>query len=385
VLADRRPVIALVTDAIAPWHRGGKEVRYHEIARRLTAHADVHVYTMKWWSGGSVHRAEGVTYHALSPLLPLYQGERRSIRQAIVFALCCFRLLTARFDVIEADHMPYMQLFPLRIVTWLRRKRLVVTWHELWGPEYWLNYLGPSGRIGWLLESVAMRLPDTIVAASSHTAARIGEFTGGSVPVSVAPNGIDLVVVDGASTGDDPADIVVVGRLLPHKRIDLLLQALAILKEEGLPLTARVVGAGPQLEALTSQAAALGLKDFIDFRQDIDGQEALYTVLKAARVAVFPSEREGFGVAVLEALACGVPVITTSAPANFARFLVEEAGAGGVVCEPSAAAIADAIRVILERAPADPGDISWIAKYDWKDIVDRVYMPAFALRGSTLT
>ena len=47
----RRPVVALVTDAIYPYFRGGKELRYHEVAQRLGQRADVHVFTMKWWDG----------------------------------------------------------------------------------------------------------------------------------------------------------------------------------------------------------------------------------------------------------------------------------------------------------------------------------------------
>ena len=138
--------LAFVTDAIYPYHQGGKEVRYHELTRRLASQASVHVYTMKWWDGPAVVRAHGVTYHAISPLLPLYRGKRRSIMQAIVFALACLRLAFRRFDVIEADHMPYIQLFSLRLVATLRRRRLFVTWHEVWGSDYWRSYLGRAGR-----------------------------------------------------------------------------------------------------------------------------------------------------------------------------------------------------------------------------------------------
>jgi glycosyltransferase involved in cell wall biosynthesis len=372
VRSESRPVFALVTDAIGPWHRGGKEQRYVELAGRLAERAEVHIYTMNWWQGERIRRDGDVTYHAIAPLLPLYSGPRRSIRQAIVFAICCLRLLTERFDVIEADHMPYVQLFPLRLVAWLRRKRLVVTWHECWGPDYWRSYLGQPGRIGWLLERAAMRLPDMIIAASPQTADRLQEFTGGRVPIVIAPNGIDLAIINEVEAAGDPADVVVVGRLLPHKRIDLLLEALAILKEEGRPVTARIVGSGPQLADLTMRATALGLGDFVDFRQDIGDQKLLYGVLKASRVAVFPSEREGFGIAVLEALACGTPVITTSAPANYAQYLIGEA-AGGVVCDPTAPALADAIRDTLERTGIDAGyDTSWLQRYNWTAIADSV-------------
>jgi glycosyltransferase involved in cell wall biosynthesis len=373
-MAERtRPVIALVTDAIGPYHRGGKEQRYRELAARLALRAEVHVYTMKWWPGPRTRREAGVTYHAIAPLRPLYSGNRRSIRQAVMFAVCCLRLLTARFDVIEADHMPYMQLFPLRVVATLRRKRLVVTWHECWGPDYWRSYMGAPGRIGWLLESIAMRLPDAIIAASAQTAERLREFTGGRVEVVVAPNGIDLQQVGRAPATADEADVIAVGRLLPHKRIDLLLEALAILDEEDQPVTARIVGAGPQGPALRAQAAALGLADFVDFRDDVGDQAALYGLIKASRVAVFPSEREGFGIAVLEALACGVPVITTSAPDNHARHLLAGSPHAGIVCEPSAPGVADAIRLLLARrtGSARP-DGEWLSQYDWESVTDSV-------------
>ena len=175
-MPDRRRRIALVTDAIGPYHHGGKEQRYLQLAPRLAAKADVHVYTMKWWQGPRVRRHDGVTYHAISPRIALYAGTRRSIVEAVVFALCCLRLVTARFDVLEADHMPYIPLFTLKLVAVVRRRRLVVTWHECWGPNYWRTYLGLAGRFGWMLESLAMRLPDTIIAASPQTGARLQEM-----------------------------------------------------------------------------------------------------------------------------------------------------------------------------------------------------------------
>ena len=375
-MSERRQVVALVTDAIGPWHRGGKESYYQELVRRLADHAEVHVYTMHWWDGPRVRVEDNVTYHAICPKRSLYNERRRSIRQALLFAVCCLRLLTARFDVIEADHMPYMQLFPLRLVATLRRKRLVVTWHECWGPDYWRRYMGQPGRIGWLLESLALRLPDAIISTSPLTAERVSELTRGRVPVTTATYGIDLASFAHVDRATDSSDVVAVGRLLPHKRIDLLLEALAILNDEGRPLTARIIGTGPQLEALRTQAQGLGLSAFVEFRQDITDQRHLYASLKAAQVAVFPSEREGFGIAVLEALACGVPVVTTSAQANYAQWLIT-GDADGIVCEPTAPALADAIGTVLDRPRSATSDAAWLKQYDWSAITESV---ATALR-----
>jgi glycosyltransferase involved in cell wall biosynthesis len=76
---------------------------------------------------------------------------------------------------------------------------------------------------------------------------------------------------------------------------------------------------------------------------------------------------------VLEALACGTPVITTSAPANYAQYLIDEAAGGGVVCDPTAPALAYAIRDTLERTGIDAGyDTSWLRRYSWATTADSV-------------
>lgn len=371
---SRRPSVALVTDALYPYHRGGKEIRYYEVSRRLANHAEVRIYTMNWWKGERRRREGAVSYEAISPLLPLYAGQRRSVKQAVVFALACLRLLFRRFDVIEADHMPYIQLFTLRLVASLRRKRLVVTWHETWGPDYWREYMGPLGRVGWWCERFAMRLPDAIIAASHETAKRLEAWLGGDVPILVAPNGVDMDQIDRADPAREGTDIVTVGRLLDHKRVDRLIDAVALLHADGMPVTCRIIGDGPEREALHEQARALGVAHAIDFRHDVRGQDDLYSLLKAGRVFVFPSEREGFGIAVLEALACGLPVVTTWARDNLARHLVSTA-ARGVVCEPSAPAIAKAVMGVLgaprEASGGQPLE-AWLREFHWGSVTDRI-------------
>src|SRR3984885_8606156 len=171
--AHRQTVVALVSDAIYPYFRGGKEFRYHELSARLSRRADVHVFTMKWWDGPSVRREGHITFHATSPLYEMYVGERRSFREAIFFALSCLRLLWFRFDVLEADQFPNFHIFTLRVVAWIKRKPLTVTWHEVWGHAYWSQYLGKkTAKLAWFVEWLSMRIPDQLIAASDQTAAR---------------------------------------------------------------------------------------------------------------------------------------------------------------------------------------------------------------------
>ena len=380
----RRPVVALVVDAIFPYHIGGREIRYYELTARLARAADVHVYTMRWWRGPRKVVDGNVTFDAITKAHPMYIDGRRAIKQALFFTLGCFRLLGCRFDVLDADHMPYLHIPVLRAIATLKRKRLVVTWHEVWGKAYWRDYLGLAGYLAWFVEWFAMRLPDHIVAASPQTAERLTAITGGKASVTVAPNGVDFDVVRNTEPDAARTDFVVVGRLIGHKRVDMLFDAMALLNATGLPTTCRVVGDGPSREALQRHAAALGLSDAVDFRHDLVEQKDVYALVKAAKVAVFPSEREGFGAAVLEALACQVPVVTTSSPDNLSQHLVSRS-ARGRVCHPSAWSLADALRVALEDDTARPdglGSDSWLEQYSWEATARHV---AEVLRIQTTT
>lgn len=157
--ARRRPVVAFVSDATYPYFRGGKEFRYHELSERLSQRADVHVFTLKWRDGPSTRWEGHVTFHAASPLCAMYTEERRSFREAIFFALGCLRLLWFRFDVLGADQFPDFHIFTLRVIAWIKRKPLTVTWHEVWDHDYWRQYLGRTAKIAWLVEWLSMRLP----------------------------------------------------------------------------------------------------------------------------------------------------------------------------------------------------------------------------------
>ncbi len=324
----RRLSVAVVTDAIHPYHRGGKESRYYQLLPRLNQRCDARLYTMHWWPERTKTIVDqGVPYEAITRLVALYKSGRRSIVQALVFAVGCLRLLTKRFDVVEADHMPYLQIVTLWLVTRIRRRPLVVTWNEVWGPEYWRTYLGGlSGAIAWWIERVAMSCPDEILAVSEGTAARLRSYVGNAVPIRVIPNAIDLDMIGNVPPAppESSADLLYVGRLMDHKGVGQLIEAVALL---GPDLAARVliVGNGPEKEKLEQQVRDAGLSEVVNFRSDVADSAEVFALMKSAKVFVFPSVREGFGIAVLEALACGTRVITTSHPDEL------RAGSGGPV------------------------------------------------------
>ncbi len=126
-MKEKKIKIAIVSDAIYPYNKGGKEKRIFELSTRLARSGfDVHIYCMKWWKENVNQKIENnVHLHAISKYYPLYSGKRRSITQAILFAVSCLRLLKEDFDIIEVDHMPHFVLFSTKIVTLLKRKNFM--------------------------------------------------------------------------------------------------------------------------------------------------------------------------------------------------------------------------------------------------------------------
>ena len=345
-------VLAVVTDALEPFNTGGKEARYAALLPRLTGHGiSVDIYTMHWWNGPRDRRLGTMGLHAICPGLPLYHGARRSIRQAVTFAACSLRMMTRSYDVLEADAIPFLHLFPLKLVTTVRRKRLVVTWHEVWGAAYWRSYLGPLGFVAAALERLAASLPDHILAASAGTAERLEGLGIRPSRITVVPNGIDRDEVERAATASDVGQVVCVGRLLRHKNVHVVIDAVAELRNRGRDVTLTVIGTGPEGERLQAQVAELGLEDLVEIRAPYENRADVLAAMKGATVLAFPTVREGFGMVALEALACGTPVVTSGHPDNHARQLVTD-GVNGFVCDPTAQAMADRLVQVIDGAPA---------------------------------
>ncbi len=318
--------VAVVSDALYPWHTGGKEIRYRHLLSQLPDHdMDVIVYSMRWWDVAPVpvHTSHGsLTYRALCPRVAMYRGKRRSIFQALLFAASTLRLLTEKFDVIEADHMPYLQLIPLRVVASLKRVPLVITWHEVWGKDTWCAYIGRIGSAAALIEQGCIRLPNAIMAASTGTAEKLVSMGARRSRVHVAPNTLDLEHLSGIVADPSAPDLLFVGRLIEHKHADLAIEATRILVERGLDVHLGIVGVGPEESRLRDQVIESKLSDRVTFLMSLTSQNDVWSLIRGTRVLLAPSVREGFGMVVAESLALGTPVVCTDHPDNESRNLI---------------------------------------------------------------
>jgi glycosyltransferase involved in cell wall biosynthesis len=218
-----------------------------------------------------------------------------------------------------------------------------------------------------------------VTATSRLTQERLaGKRRGGEV--ELVPCGIHVDEVRRAAGMDGPRDggvppLIYAGRLLRAKRVDLLLRAVALLASRHPGVLLTVFGDGPHKEALVRLADELGIADRVDFRGHVETSEEVWRHLGAARVAVQPSEREGFGLFPLEAMAAGLPVVYCESPESAVPELVRH-GVEGICTPPEPTALAAALDRLLtdgeEWQRLQRNAVERAAGYDWDEVARRI-------------
>ena len=210
---------------------------------------------------------------------------------------------------------------------WYRGPRVVFLHHvhaEMWG-----MVLPPTlARIG---DAVERRLAppfyrrSRIVTLSESSRDEIVDMLGFRADrVTVARPGIDPRYRPGGRRSPTPL-VVAVGRLVPVKRFDLLMRALAEVKREQPALEAVIIGEGYERPALEALRAELGATDWLRLPGHVE-DDALLDWYRRAWVVASSSQREGWGMTLTEAAACGTPAVATKIAGHADAVLDGESG-----------------------------------------------------------
>ena len=160
-----------------------------------------------------------------------------------------------------------------------------------------------------VLERILMPRGDIYLFESAYSANifhdKIGTPTG---LVRIVHNGVAASEFTPVALAPDATDLVFLGELRPVKGIDTLIDAIANLHRNGQPVTATLIGAGPQEAELRAQAARLDLDRAIRFKSPMRARAAM----ALGRVMVIPSRAESLPYVILETAAAGKPLITTN-------------------------------------------------------------------------
>ena len=313
---------------------GGAEAVTLEIARRLVQAGD----SVEWFSASFPGAAAEETLDGIH----LVRGGRQWSVHLAAWRRYRKRL-RGRFDVVvdEVNTIPFFT--PL----WAGIP-VVMFIHQLAREVWWYESPFPVSAIGYRAEPAYLRLYRrtpviTVSSSTSEDLHRLG-FRG---PVTVIPEGLEPIGPVLGQPAGEPG-FLYVGRLAPSKRVEEMIRALALFRQATGSGLLRLVGAGSEAYArkLDALARSLGIAHQVSFEGRLDADEK-HRLMASATALLMTSVREGWGLVVTEANACGTPAIVYDVPGL--RDSVRD-GHTGLVVEARPEALAEA----MVRLASDP-------------------------------
>jgi len=226
----------------------------------------------------------------------------------------------------------------------------------------------------WLLRN--LRSADHLVSTSGFMAQRTASLSAKLPPLTVVPFGVDTLMFSPASerSNTGPCVIGTVKSLAPIYGIDVLIRAFAILVEQGQEnVRLRIVGDGPDKADLVQLAHTLGVAEQVDFVGAL-AHARVPEELRSMDIFVALSVSESFGVAIIEASACGLPVVVSNA--GGLTEVVQHDTTGFVVPQADPEAAAARLKELiasreLRQRMGKAGRAFVEANFTWGSCVDR--------------
>ncbi len=314
---------------------GGAETHLHEIFGRLAARGHAVTLLTSGWPGSAPRETvDGMDVHRT--------GRRYTFN--VVAPRYYRRHLRGRaFDVVVED----LNKVPVYTPLWVRRP-LVLLVHHLFGLVAFQEVAPYIAAPTWLLEQplpwIYRGVPVEAVSQSTADDLRRRGFRS---EIEIIPNGVDTRFFrPGTGERFETPTLLYMGRLKRYKRVDLIIRALARLRDSGHAGIRLVVGGRGDYDAsLHALARRLGVDDAVDFAGYVSEDEKL-RLLQRSWVHLLTSPKEGWGISNLEAAACGTPSVASDSPGL--RDSVADGRTGFLVPHGDVAAIADRVRAIVE-------------------------------------
>ncbi len=383
------------TGAFLP-HVGGAEVVVHNLALEQT-HMGHEVYVLNWWSRSKNGIRKCLPYRLLSlpPKCRIDELFKRPWRRVILSAWLAYLQRRFRFD---AWHLHYA--YPIGSALPLLQARgiePVLTCHGIDVQTL------PSIHYGVRLDpeidrevTRVLRRCKKLVAIGSDMHREFLEAGCEDARIFDIPNGVSLnqmnsIARDAAarkirSRYEIPPDvpiILTVGRNHPKKGYDLIPAMIESLAREAKPFVWLIVG--PHCESISQMLAVRGLAEHVRVVGSLGLSEKpgtktflfpsaeMVEVFRAADLYAFPTKLEAMGLVVLEAMAAGLPVVTTRVPG--VRDLVDSGVNGYLAREGDAQDMAQCIRTLLLdphlRREMEAQSLQKAQEYDWPRIAQR--------------
>jgi glycosyltransferase involved in cell wall biosynthesis len=342
---------------------GGAEIHLHAVFGRLAARGHQVTLVTSGWEGAPARTT-------LDGMEVIRTGGRHSY------------LLTAPplLRRLLRDHPPHLLVedlnkVPLFAPLWSPVPVLLLV-HHLFGRVAFQEASFPLALATWLLERPIPRVyrgtPTVAVSRSTATDLEVR----GLPPrrITVIPNGIEVGELTSATPGGRFAEptLLYLGRLQRYKRVDLILQALARLRDEGVGARLLVGGKGEHRGELEALSQRLGIGDRVRFLGFVSEAEKL-ELFRRSWVHVLTSPKEGWGISAMEAAGCGTPTVASDSPGL--RDSVRDGETGVLVPHGDVPALAAALSRLLGdaglREEMGRRAVTWAGEHDWDSIAER--------------
>lgn len=344
--------VYMVVRLFFPWV-GGAERQAHKLAKTLkTKRVDVKIST-GWWYRGTPQREtlDGISVYRNHTLWEMFgiRGLRRFGGYLYMLTLL-WHLWRRRgeYDILHVHGLNYHAAVAVLAARWFRRKTVVKLANSGQASDIHKMRIGQQLPLSRFLLPLALQ-SDRFVATNREI---VQELIAAGVPadrITQLPNGVETDSISAKANYDlhDTVRLIFVGRLHQQKGLDVLFTAFQQLlkKRPHLNLQLQLLGDGPLREDLLAQAQQLGIASQVEF---VGMTEQVFDYLQQADIFILPSRSEGQSNALLEAMACGLPVIVSDIPANLEVIENEKNGLRFGAGNPDA--LANTVTLVLDSA-----------------------------------
>jgi glycosyltransferase involved in cell wall biosynthesis len=341
-------------DPTHPW-AGGAEVYLYELALRWAQWG----HQITWYSG---RHPDQPASERMNGIEMLRRGGFYGVY--LRFPGCYLARLAGRFDVIldSANGIPFFTPLYSRIPK-------VALVHHVHRQVFYYELPRPLAKLADFLERVAMpRVYQNVpfICVSKSTKRGLVELGIPAEKISLIHNGVDSRFYRPAPCNGDP-HLLFLGRLRNYKSVDIAIRALPHLKEALPGVRLSIAGSGPSERHLRGLARQLDVDDRVHFHGWVTQAEKL-RLLQGSRLVVHPSMREGWGLTVLEANACGKPVVGADVPGLRDSICHDHTGLLVKYGDPEA--LADGVLRLLEDKNhyqrLGQNALAWARGFDWE-------------------
>lgn len=285
-------------------HAGGAEIHLFELLTRLAARGHrVRLVCSGFPGGAALELVDGIEVHRTGDRHSFALRGRGAVRRAI---------RAERPDVVIDD----INKLPLFVASLTDRPVYAIVPH-LFGTTAFREVSWPMAVVVWTAERL---IPWAYRRAWFHAISEStrDDLVSRGIPrerIAVVHPGVDAkqYAPDPNLRRFEPPRFVYIGRLKRYKGVDLLLRGLALARRKRPDLELEIAGSGDDRPRLERLAAELGLGTSVRFLGFVDEVTKL-SLLRRAVANVFPSPKEGWGITVMEAAACGTPSLASDSP-----------------------------------------------------------------------